>query len=926
MNDFLTQLRKTRQQGVTRQRGASTDFFFRLATDDRGCYVQTVDKQGKPVCPDCRAYSGDRAQALRTMDRLREEGLLELNWEGTDASDKLYVADSPYWVGQLVRCPNLVNGQMQPVRVAEETVSLRLHLNGEAGRIVPQLRLDTAAGTDGTPVLLTDNLVLAGEVICPVEPLGDNYRHLDTFLAPFDPSLVEEYLSVFYSYIEHVDVVYEDYTVSRSDVPVEAVPTLVFEKVDADHALHLRVAHSIPGCEIGFLEDFDVEWKATLMPDRQLVLRRITHGPFEDLVDGVRKRLVPYAPSKSAQKEIYQEGGFFIVPEETAAPFLLKELPDLLHTYRLLGADKLKEYRVKAVKPQLNVSLSSGIDFLEGDLTLDLEGETFTLNQLLGQYRKQRYVTLSDGNRAVLDEGYIRRLERVFQHKRGDKVRVSFFDLPEVEELMQQRLEGEAFVRHREVYDGFNRLKKQRLKLPAVNAELRPYQVEGVKWMRYLHDTNLGGCLADDMGLGKTLQTITVLASVYPKAKKPSLIVMPRSLLFNWRAELERFAPKLSAYTYYGTTRDLKEAMKHQLILTTYAIVRNDIEQFSKQSFYYVILDESQNIKNTGAQVTQAVLLLDAAHRLALSGTPIENNLTELYSLFRFLNPAMFGSLDDFNARYTGPIQRDNDKEVMESLRRKIYPFLLRRLKKEVLTELPDRIDNRLYVEMSPEQARFYEQRRRYYYQQVKQTIAEDGIQKSQFVMFQALNELRRIASVPESLSDGRITSPKLETLMDSVTEAVANGHKVVVFFNYIAGIELVGDKLNENGIDFTSMTGSTHDRKGVVERFQNDPQCRVLLMTLKTGGVGLNLTAADTVYIFEPWWNKAAEEQAVNRLHRFGQTAKVLCYSILVQGSIEEKICQLQQQKAELFEELIGSDGGSIKQLSEEDINYILG
>ena len=262
----------------------------------------------------------------------------------------------------------------------------------------------------------------------------------------------------------------------------------------------------------------------------------------------------------------------------------------------------------------------------------------------------------------------------------------------------------------------------------------------------------------------------------------------------------------------------------------------------------------------------------------------------------------------------------------MESLRRKIYPFLLRRLKKEVLTELPDRIDNRFYVEMSPEQARFYEQRRAYYYQQVKQTIATDGIQKSQFVMFQALNELRRIASVPESLSDGRITSPKLEVLMDSVTEAVSNGHKVVIFFNYIAGIELVGDKLNENGIDFTSMTGSTHDRKGVVERFQNDPQCRVLLMTLKTGGVGLNLTAADTVYIFEPWWNKAAEEQAVNRLHRFGQTAKVLCYSILVQGSIEEKICQLQQQKAELFEELIGNDSGSIKQLSEEDIQYILG
>ena len=925
MNDFLSLLRKNRQPGWSQRREAPTDFYFQLVADENGCYVQTVNAKGMPVCPDYHAYTGDTAQALRTMERLREEGLLQFRWEGAEASDKLYVAESPYWVGQLVRCPHLMNAQMQPVRVSDHPATLRLHLKGEEARLVPTLTVDGTEVPKGWAVL-TDSLLLAGDTIFPIASLGDNYRHFPTFMAPFDKVLVEEYLSLFYSYIDQVDVAYEDYTVCRSDTPLKAIPTLVFEKVDADHALHLRMTYSVPGCEIGFLENFDVEWKATLMPDRQLSLKRVEHEPIEECIASLSKQLDRYAPSRSAQKEIYQEGGFFIVPEDTAAPFLLKELPSLLHTYRLMGADKLKAYRVKPVQPKLNLSLSSGIDFLEGDLTLDLEGETFTLNHLLNQYRKQRYITLSDGDRAVLDEGYIRRLERVFQHKRGDKVRVSFFDLPEVEELMRQRLEGEAFVRHREVFDGFNHLKEQPLKLPPLNAELRPYQVEGVKWMRYLYDVNLGGCLADDMGLGKTLQTIAVLASCYPKTKKPSLIVMPRSLLFNWQAELKRFAPQLSVYTYYGTTRDLKEAKKSQLILTTYAIVRNDVEQFSKQKFHYVVLDESQNIKNTGAQVTQAVLLLDAAHRLALSGTPVENNLTELYSLFRFLNPAMFGSLEDFNSRYTYPIQKDNDKEAMESLRRKIYPFLLRRLKKEVLTELPDRIDNRFYVEMSPEQARFYEQRRAYYYQQVKQTIATDGIQKSQFVMFQALNELRRIASVPESLSDGRITSPKLEVLMDSVTEAVSNGHKVVIFFNYIAGIELVGDKLNENGIDFTSMTGSTHDRKGVVERFQNDPQCRVLLMTLKTGGVGLNLTAADTVYIFEPWWNKAAEEQAVNRLHRFGQTAKVLCYSILVQGSIEEKICQLQQQKAELFEELIGNDSGSIKQLSEEDIQYILG
>ena len=336
-------------------------------------------------------------------------------------------------------------------------------------------------------------------------------------------------------------------------------------------------------------------------------------------------------------------------------------------------------------------------------------------------------------------------------------------------------------------------------------------------------------------------------------------------------------------------------------------------------------MDESQHIKGTRTQVTQAIFQLNATHRLALSGTPFENNLTELYSLFHFLNPGMLGTLDEFNMRYTYPIHRLNNKEAMESLRRKIYPFLFRRLKKDVLQELPDVMDNQLYVEMNEEQAHFYEQRRAYFYQQIKRKMDADGIESSGAVMLQALNELRRIASIPESLSGGQITSPKLEVVIDLVAEAVANGHKVVIFFNFLMGVELVSEQLDKLGIDFAMMTGSTRDRKSVVERFQNDPQCRVLLMTLKTGGVGLNLTAADTVLIFEPWWNKAAEDQAVSRLHRMGQLSKVLCYSILVQGTIEEKISWLQQQKKELFAGLISSDSHSLKYLNKEDINYIL-
>ena len=507
---------------------------------------------------------------------------------------------------------------------------------------------------------------------------------------------------------------------------------------------------------------------ASLSLDQKIVVKRLAHLPIDEIASNLRKEIIQYAPSKAAQKEVYVEDNLFIIPEETAGPFLLQSLPSLLRTYQLIGAEKLREYKVKPMMPKLNISLSSGIDFLEGDASITLEDEQFSLQQILSQYNKKKYIQLSDGNRAIIEDGYMRRLERIFKKKDKDgKLKVSFFDLPEIEDLINEPLEGEAFKHHREVYEGFNHLAEETLKTPKLHAQLRPYQAEGIKWIKYLYDNNLGGCLADDMGLGKTVQTIGVLTLIYPKVKKPTLIVMPRSLLFNWQNELKKFAPELSVYTYYAGDRDIKEAIKHQVILTTYAIIRNDIEEYSKQNFHYVILDESQNIKNTTTQTTQAALMLHAEHRLALSGTPVENNLTELYSLFRFLNPTMFGSLDDFNNRYTGPIQRDNDKDTLLSLRKKIFPFMLRRLKKDVLKDLPDRIEQTLFVEMSPEQHDFYERRRLYYYNQVRQTIAAEGIQKSQFVMFQALNELRRIASIPESLSDGHIKSPKLDLLTD---------------------------------------------------------------------------------------------------------------------------------------------------------------
>ena len=707
-----------------------------------------------------------------------------------------------------------------------------------------------------------------------------------------------------------------------------AQPTLFLEKVAPDKALYLRVGSTVESLGSTLPSGVTPTVAVNIGQDRRISIRKVEDCDIEERAARLESLILQSAPSRNAKKEVYRDGYFFIVPEETAGPFLLRQLPQVLEDFRLVGSEKLKEYKVVAAIPKVNFKFSSGIDFLEGDGDVEIAGESFSIGDILKQYASKRYVQLSDGNRGIIDENYIQRLQRLFRRRDKDgHIRVTIFDLPDVEELIQKKVTGPFAARSREVLEGFNSLKKVKAPEYKVEATLRPYQKEGVKWLDYLYKNDLGGCLADDMGLGKTLQTIALLSNVYPKAQAPTLIVMPRSLLFNWEKELDRFAPQLTHYTYYAQERDMEKAMTNNVVLTTYALVRNDIEEFRRHQWECVVLDESQNIKNTAAQTTAAVMVLDARHRFALSGTPMENNLTELYSLFRFLNPTMFGSLDDFNASYTTPIQKYGDKDASESLRRKIFPFILRRLKKDVLDDLPDRIDQTLYVEMSENQKRLYDQRRLSYKKQIDEAIARDGVQKSQFLMFQALSELRRIASVPESASDSRVSSPKIDELIDSLTSSVSNGHKAVVFFNFLAGMEIVASKLERLGIQFETMTGSSSAtaRKKSVERFQGDPECMVMLLTLKVGGVGLNLTAADTVYIFEPWWNKAAEEQAINRLHRIGQKKTVTSYSLITVGTIEEKMLQLQSQKSELFDELISADTATSKHLTEKDIDFIL-
>jgi len=858
--------------------------YFQINFDDYGAYLSIVDKKGKNIEVSYLGYSGVTRNLLRSIEQISEKNSFVIDWE--KPAERIYLAEHDYLVDLLKRTEILVNKKMESLSFSEDLGKFAIKLTkeenteslataepfwkSEVGLIINNKQYDDY-------VLLNEETALVDRQLFDIQPLGSGFKNLSYFQTEIKETDTTVFFSLLFSYLENIDLSFDEYKVVHSEEKIYARPSLVFEKVDVDDSLFMRVGQSLPDLSVSVLEQFDLFKYAEINElEKQITVKYIEQDPLEEVTTLVSKLLKKHTPRKKKEERavVVFEDGLFIIPREIASGFIYNELVELLTQFEFFGAEKLKSYKISTNPPKVNMNLSHSIDFLEGSVDLSFGEEKVDLFDAIAQLRKNNYIKLSDGTHALMNDAYVKRLERIFRKKEKGKV---------------------------------------------------PYQKDGYKWIKYLQDQHLGGCLADDMGLGKTLQTIAILANSYPKEKLPTLIVMPRSLLFNWRSEVEKFAPQMSTYTYYGSSRDIVEARKHHLIFTTYALMRNDIESFQEENFFYVILDESQNIKNLQAQTTKAAMLLNGQHRLALSGTPIENNLGELYSLFRFLNPSMFGTVHQFSQNYLAPIQKDNDKAAIQQLRKKIFPFILRRLKKDVLKDLPDKIEQTLFIEMSEKQRKLYESRRSFYKAAIETSIATKGMQQSRFFIFQALNELRQIASTPEKFSEGKIPSPKRELLQEQLMDSVANGHKALVFVNFLATIELICDQLEELGIDFVSMTGATRDRQSLVNRFQNDPNCKVFVMTLKTGGTGLNLTAADTIFIFDPWWNVAAENQAIDRAHRIGQKNKVLAYKLITEGSIEEKILALQQMKKELFDNVISADA-SLKALSEEDIEYILG
>lgn len=516
-------------------------------------------------------------------------------------------------------------------------------------------------------------------------------------------------------------------------------------------------------------------------------------------------------------------------------------------------------------------------------------------------------------------------------------ISLSHYHAPLLLELEQKLAENGARLGKWQLPETFRKLGQQLrnfdgikvVKPPAgLTATLRDYQQDGLSWLQFLRACGFGGILADDMGLGKTVQVLANFL-VEKRARrliKPSLIVVPTSLISNWRREAENFTPGLKVLILHGMQRhDLFSKIdQYDLILTSYALLPRDAETLLSHEYYYIVLDEAQWIKNPATKAAQTLFTLKAKHRLCVTGTPLENHLGEVWSQFNFAMPGFLDSLPAFNRRFRYPIERHADESRAKALATRLAPFILRRNKQQVATELPDKVQMQSVVSFEQQQALLYESIRASMEKRVREALQTSGFAKSQITILDALLKLRQVCCDPRLVKLERAAkvkqSAKLELLMDILPEMVEEGRKVLLFSQFTSMLALIEQELAIRNISYTKLTGQTRKRDEAVERFQQG-DADVFLISLKAGGVGLNLTAADTVILYDPWWNPAVERQAIDRAHRIGQDKTVFVYRLIVEGTVEEKIIQLQARKQALADNLISSDGAAMKSMDAEDI-----
>ncbi|HOR36675.1 MAG TPA: SNF2-related protein [Polyangiaceae bacterium] len=634
----------------------------------------------------------------------------------------------------------------------------------------------------------------------------------------------------------------------------------------------------------------------------------------------------------------HESGDHFVAKGDRATEFWSEGLGALPETWSLYVPDDLVDTQVRTAHITPFGRISSGVDWLSVKLGFEAEGVGVSREEIARCLATgQKYVKMEDGSFAYINREQIqavldREIELMTAAKGGKLPLAQAGRVKELEELLNSFGKCTSTPATKKMFErlaGIDSIAVVR-KPRTLKAKLRPYQELGISWLKFIHDIASGGVLADDMGLGKTLQTIALFLLVKTEKNAIScLVVAPTSVVGNWEREINRFAPTLKVMVWHGAERKQQEEelRTSEVVITSYALLRRDADLLQSLDFTYCVLDEAQHIKNPLSATAQAAKRIKASRRLALTGTPIENRLSEIWSIFDFVSPGLLGPLGKFEEKFSRPIDQ-GDSKAAARLRAIIHPFILRRTKLEVAQDLPEKIEMDRICELAGDQRTIYLQVAQEVRAQVLGEVERQGLAKSQIHILAGLTRLRQAACDPRLLGLPRQftdeDSGKLMALRELVEECVAGGHKVLVFSQFVSMLHLIRKVLDGDAVKYEYLDGSTKDRSAAVERFQMDPTISVFLISLKAGGTGLNLTAADTVIHFDPWWNPAVEDQATDRAHRIGQTRVVTTYRLMAEGTIEEKILQLKAKKRELVSAVLSEDEGGAKKLTRADVEEL--
>jgi SNF2 family DNA or RNA helicase len=602
----------------------------------------------------------------------------------------------------------------------------------------------------------------------------------------------------------------------------------------------------------------------------------------------------------------------------------------------ILGFNELEGNKLNPNKVKITINVLSGINWFNTVINARFGKKKAALQQIQKAIKnKSKYVQLDDGTMGILPAEWIEKFTNYFNSGEvadDETIHTPKINFSAIELLYEQQLLDEGVKKELRIYRdklaNFESIKPVVIPLE-LNGTLRDYQKQGLNWLNFLDDFNFGGCLADDMGLGKTVQIIAFILSQRTKvAHNVNLLVVPTSLIFNWQAEVAKFAPSIRIRTIYGADRikSITDFDQYEIVLTSYGTLLADINFLKSYEFNYVFLDESQLIKNPESQRYKTVRLLKSRNKIVITGTPMENNSYDLYGQLSFACPGLLGSKQYFKDIYLNPIDQFKDSRRLRELQTKIKPFILRRTKQEVAKELPDKTEMVLYCEMGAEQRRIYDAYEKEFREYISATT-NDEIRRSPMNVLKGLTRLRQICDSPILLGDDKVSddrSAKIDLLIDEITGKMGQ-HKILVFSQFVSMLDLIRKELVKRNIRFSYLTGSTRNRQSVVKDFQEDAGIRVFLISLKAGGTGLNLTEADYVYLVDPWWNPAVENQAIDRSHRIGQNKNIVAVRMICTGTVEEKIMQVQETKRELTDGLIKSNNSFIGSLSKTDLLGLL-